>query len=235
MSDHRAPEKLLSDPKRKRMAAGLGVGAILAVAALALIAILATRSKDSPEDTVLAAPQVTTQLGAGSAAGSLESGTVTVQGSPLVKPPESGADTAIGTIAPTLTGEAFDGSALEVKPGSEPMVVVFVAHWCPHCQREVPLLAKWATGGTRNGVSVRAVSTGMSKDLPNYPPSKWLKKENFTIPTIADDEEGTAAQAYGLTGFPYFVALSAEGKVVARSSGELSEAEFDQLIAVAKG
>ena len=38
---------------------------------------------------------------------------------------------------------------------------------------------------------------------------------------IADDVEQTAAQAYGVTGYPFLTFIDADGNVVARTSGEL--------------
>ena len=114
------------------------------------------------------------------------------------------------------------------------MVLAFVAHWCAHCQREVPKLANWARGGTRNGVEIRAIATDTNPDRPNYPPSAWLAKEGFDVPTLADDDAGSGARAYGLTAFPFFVAVDASGRVAARASGELSEAQFDELVEKAK-
>jgi len=58
--------------------------------------------------------------------------------------PESGDDSTLGLIAPTLNGHAFDGSNLSVTPGDgKPYMIVFLAHWCPHCNREVPRLIEW--------------------------------------------------------------------------------------------
>ena len=52
---------------------------------------------------------------------------------------------------------------------------------------------------------------------------------------MADSDDGAAATAYGLTSFPYFVAVDGEGNVVARVSGELSTAQLDQLVTLARG
>ena len=48
-----------------------------------------------------------------------------------------------------------------------------------------------------------------------------------------DDAQGTAAEAYGLSGFPFFAAVDGDGKVVERQSGEISMEQFDALIAAA--
>ena len=201
-----------------RVIAGIVVG--IAVV-LALVAVLLRSGTDgSASDTT--------------AEGSVEIGSVRIEGQTLVPHVEGPSDAGTGARAPQLVGTGFDGQPLSIAPGTEPMVVVFVAHWCPHCQAEVPLLAAWASGGVRNGVAVRAVSTSTTSERPNYPPSAWLAREGFTIPTLADDAKSSAASAYGLTSFPYFVAMDAKGNVVARVSGELTEAQFDDLVAKTK-
>jgi cytochrome c biogenesis protein CcmG, thiol:disulfide interchange protein DsbE len=158
-------------------------------------------------------------------------------GNVLAPLPESAGspDSSLGKAAPRIRGESFSGSEQSFDIGSKATVIVFIAHWCSHCQRELPLLAKWAKLGVRNGVAVRAVATHTDTNRPNYPPSAWLERESFTIPTIADDANGTIANAYGLTAFPYFVAIDARGNVASRATGELSEAQFDELIGKAQG
>ena len=39
---------------------------------------------------------------------------------------------------------------------------------------------------------------------------------------------------YGLSGFPFFVAVDSSGKVVERASGELTTQQFDALLAAAR-
>lgn len=204
---------------RTRSPLVLGVAATVVVALLALVAVVATSSSDKTSTKV---------------SGATEFAAVRVTGTALSPQPSSGDDPSVGASAPRLDGFTFSGGAASIVPGSGPIVVMFVAHWCPHCQREVPLVAKWAEGGTANGVSVRAVSTSVSSGRPNYPPSAWLTRENFTVPTMVDDENTSAATAYGLTSFPYFVAMDSSGKVVSRVSGEITEAEFNDLTAKAK-
>jgi hypothetical protein len=53
------------------------------------------------------------------------------------------------------------------------------------------------------------------------PPSAWLANEHWPTPVLVDDDKGTAAQAWGLPGFPYFVLVGADGKVKLRLSGEV--------------
>lgn len=209
----------------------IGVAVLAIVGLLAITAVIATSSKTGNPT----APGSDQSSARDAASLPIETAAVKVTGTALSTSLENGQDTGIGATAPRLDGQTLDSSAVSIVPGSGPMVVVFVAHWCPHCQREVPLLAKWAVGGTSDDVAVRAVSTSVSSNLPNYPPSDWLSRENFTIPTMVDSEASTAAEAYGLKSFPYFVALDAKGRVVSRILGEITEKQFAQLLKSAKG
>ena len=127
--------------------------------------------------------------------------------------------------APALSGSSFDRSAVSIEPGADdkPMAVVVVSHSCPHCQAEVPRLAELLNGGSSiEGVEVRFVSTRVSEEADNSPPSAWLTFEGIEAPVLADDKDGTAMAAYGVGGFPTTVFIGKDGKVVGRTSGEAS-------------
>ena len=150
-----------------------------------------------------------------------------VTGTPLPDFPSSGTDKAIGMTVPTLAGQSlFDGSDMTIAPTGKPMAVVYLAHWCPHCQAEVPRIVALAKAGKLAGIDVYAVAAAGQKTLPNYPPSSWLEGEDWPFPTMVDSEQSTAAAAYGLTGYPYFLLVDAQGKVVDRAEGELDDADI---------
>ena len=62
---------------------------------------------------------------------------VNVTGNPLPEFPGNGsADPAVGLEAPVLKGRSFDGSKVTVGgTTAKPTLVMFMAHWCPHCQQ----------------------------------------------------------------------------------------------------
>jgi hypothetical protein len=100
----------------------------------------------------------------------------------------------------------------------------------------VPFLVDHLAGSPMpDDVELVTVSTAVDEKAPNYPPQDWLETEGWTAPVLADDEDRSAANAYGLTAFPYFVAVDAGGRVVARTSGELTGEQFDALVAAARG
>ena len=70
---------------------------------------------------------------------------------------------------------------------------------------------------------------GTSPNQPNYPPSAWLADESWPTPVLADSTDSAAAKAFGLPGYPYFVAVDRTGRVVARTSGEITTDQFAAL------
>ncbi|MFP5331092.1 MAG: TlpA family protein disulfide reductase [Acidimicrobiia bacterium] len=171
------------------------------------------------------------------AALSAESGTVkdygrvTVTGTALPRFEPDVTDSAAGMPAPTIQGES-----VSVVPGGTPQIVLFVAHWCPACQQEVPALTSWVEA---NGVPVEVelvtVATSTDPAKGNFPPSIWLEREEFPFPIIYDDEDDTAGMAYGVSAFPFWVVLDSNGNVVQRFSGVLPDQAISSLFTTAAG
>lgn len=157
-------------------------------------------------------------------------GEVTVEGSSLEAFASTDGDSAIGERAPVVSGSDSSGSAASIGEAGEPTIVAFLAHWCPHCQAELPVLVDLMADGELEGIRMVAVLTGTSAERPNYPPLAWLDREGWEGDTLLDDESSTAAQAYGLTSYPFLVFLDADGTVVARTVGEIGG---DAIVALA--
>jgi cytochrome c biogenesis protein CcmG/thiol:disulfide interchange protein DsbE len=155
---------------------------------------------------------------------------ITTKGDNLTTHAADGTDSAVGKQVPTITGTGFDDVKRTISPDSgKAQVILVVAHWCPHCQREVPRIVKWAKEGKLpDSVQVTTIATASSTSRPNYPPAAWLDRENWPFDTIADDEAGTAADALGLDGYPFIVFVKADGTVAKRTSGELPIEDFDK-------
>lgn len=161
---------------------------------------------------------------------------VQTTGNPLAPPNRDGTDLEIGSPAPSLLGFDFDGSKVEVVPGdgSGPLMLVFLAHWCPHCNAEIPVLIEWKESGlVPEGMRVVGVATSSNKRQPNWPPSKWLDNKGWPWETMADTETNVAANLYGVTGFPFIVVVDAEGKVKGRTSGEMGLEALSSFVDVA--
>lgn len=210
----------------------VGVGVLVAVVAIAALAA-GNMGKDTAGGG--SSPSGGTVV----PSGSLAYGPIDVSGEPLPPHPDgaaaTGVDPAIGKTMPGLKGQTFDSNPLTLSADGKAKVIMFLAHWCPHCQKEVPLVQKWLDdNGMPSDVELFAVATGTSDSKPNFPPGAWLRQKSWSVPTIVDDRNTAAAKAFGLSGFPFFVAVGPDGKVVARTSGELPIEQFKALLDAAR-
>jgi thiol-disulfide isomerase/thioredoxin len=193
------------------------IAVVIVVAAVAAIAaVLATRGGGDDD----AAPSASV----------VDFGKVTVSGDVLAQD-EGPDDPAIGAKVPTITGTDYAGNPTTIEPGKDgPMMIVVMAHWCPHCNREIPLLLDWQKSGkVPAGLQVVGVSTAVASDRPNYPPGEWLDGLGWDWPVIADDQQQTAALALGTTGYPFLMFVDANGDLIYRISGEMPIADVQQL------
>lgn len=237
MTSRSRPPRRPSPRARRGSATGRWAVPLLGAAVVVLAAGLALALTGAPSPT----PGSTVPPSA--TAGSQDSAGGSIPGADTVAPPViTGAalprfespigDPAIGLPAPAVDGASFDGRPTAIDPGARPTVVVFLAHWCSHCQAEVPLLQAWiAAGGVPDGVDVLSVVTAIDASRPNHPPDAWLAREGWTVPVIVDPADEVAA-AYGLAAFPFWTFIGADGTVRARAAGEL---DVQQLGAIIEG
>lgn len=168
-------------------------------------------------------------------------GSVTIDGGPLMPyGAVEGDDPAIGCPAPALTGASYEGEPTSFTPGQDgPTLLVFLAHWCPHCNREVPMMLQWdEAGSTPQNLNIIGVSTGISDIKPHFPPGQWIEDVKWPWPVIADTEPpdgldtdlGDAGITYGATSFPFLTLVDADGQVVARHAGELDPDQLTEFV-----
>jgi thiol-disulfide isomerase/thioredoxin len=197
----------------------LGIGAfVIAAAAVAAVALTPSASpRASTGAPSPASPVATSSPASGAALPAYAAG------------PD---DPAVGRPIPEVDGASFDGAPVTIKSDGKPKLIVFLAHWCPHCQREVPVVQAWIDAkGMPAGVVLISVVTAIDPNRPNYPPDAWLTRERWQVPVIVD-ADNQIANVYGLTAFPYWVAVGADGTVAQRLTGELTPEQLDALVAL---
>jgi cytochrome c biogenesis protein CcmG/thiol:disulfide interchange protein DsbE len=195
----------------------LGIGAlVIAAAALAAVALTPTaRPAPSPGASSSSTAAATSSPAVGAALPAYAAG------------PD---DPAVGRPIPEVDGATFDGTPLTIKADGKPKLIVFLAHWCPHCQREVPVVQAWIdANGMPAGVELISVVTAIDPNRPNYPPDAWLARERWQVPVIVD-ADNQIATVYGLTAFPYWVAVGVDGTVAQRLTGELTPEQIEALV-----
>ena len=211
--DRRRPQR---QPSR---ALPLVLGAVAIVVAAA-VALLLTQGGDTS-----ARPSPAT--------GSAGASGATVTGAALPVYQEAVQDPAVGQPIPEVSGTSFDGSPISIERDGTPKLLLFLAHWCPHCRDEVPKIQSWVdANGLPDGVDFVTVATSIDPNSPNYPPDAWLQGEGWTPPVIVDGDDRIAT-AFGLSAFPYWVAVNGDGTVAQRWTGSVDvnrlQALFDGL------
>jgi thiol-disulfide isomerase/thioredoxin len=197
-------------PPSKRFPIALIAGAILAAGLVAVIVVT---------------------MGSGGS-DAVEVGAPTVTGDALSPFDTVDNDTSLGLAIPEVAGADFAGTPVSLTRDGRAKVLMFFAHWCGVCRQEVPLIMDWLPGATLpEGVDLISVSTGVASNQVNYPPSEWFASEGWTVPLIMDDAASTVGRAFGLTAYPYFVFVNAEGQVVLRLTGGLPIATIESIIA----
>ncbi len=236
-------EKLITVERNRNPKVVLGFFSIIILIAAIVLGVTLSDSNDSSTNTVInetlpgqsqivpdAQDLIEKKTDKNKVQSPLELGKITILGDPIPVDPE------IGYLAPSFKAQLNTGSELvTIDPADGTVRLIgFFAHWCPHCQREVPRVSKWLEeNGVPTEIEILAVSTAVREGTPNYPPSEWFTKERWPTDILVDNQDNDLASAYGLAGFPYWVLVDATGRVVHRSSGELTEEQFGYLVELA--
>ena len=141
-------------------------------------------------------------------------------------------DPALGCLAPIIDGQNFEGMPVRIGGPTElPTMVIAGAHWCPHCNEEIPQVSAWlAQGGQGESIKPVLVSTGVAKGQPHYPPVLWVHAVSWTGAVMADSSSDQAGVALGVAAYPTFILLDANGKVFQRFSGQVRLSELEDRI-----
>lgn len=139
-------------------------------------------------------------------------------------------DPAIGQIAPTLTGYDFEGNQVTIGPDGRPKAIYFLAHWCPHCQVEMPTIQSLIDAGRQPAnLDIYGVSSAVAPERGNYPPQDWFEAERWSSPVMLDNDDSSALINYGAGGFPFVVFLDGDHRVLTRAAGEMPAELMQQV------
>lgn len=112
--------------------------------------------------------------------------------------------------------------------GSQPMLVVFVEQWCPHCREEQPKLQELSTRwlGRLDVVAI----TQLTRTATEQNTREWIAQDHVTYAFGVED--GAMSTAYGVTGIPA-AAVIRGGKVIWRGHpNKLDDPTIDKILAL---
>jgi len=105
-----------------------------------------------------------------------------------------------------------------------PVVLNFWASWCVPCRREMPRLAAAA-----RRFAGRVAFVGIDYEDQRDDALQFLRQTPVGYPS-GFDHSGAVAQRYGLFGVPTTVFVGANGAIVGRYLGEMSQSTLDGLL-----
>ncbi|MEY3783533.1 MAG: hypothetical protein RIS97_1712 [Pseudomonadota bacterium] len=119
-----------------------------------------------------------------------------------------------------------DGGKLAMQSlKGKPLLINFWATWCPPCVEELPLLERFYNQNKAKSMQI----VGLAADKPEAVRT-FLKKLPLTFPIGITDLSGIAlSKSWGnlAGGLPFSVMLAADGRVMQRKMGKLSEDDLN--------
>jgi thiol-disulfide isomerase/thioredoxin len=202
--------------RRRRLALGLGAGTILVVVAIIVAALLSQSSGHST-------PGLTNPNALNPAKNLLR-----------VKSKAPDFDLA------TVDGQHYRLSALR----GHPVLLEFFAVWCPHCQREAPILNRidqaFASQGLRSLLILAnpygrnyEVSGGTDQRLANRGDIAWFQQTFKVAHPILIDSTFATVNRYGVTGYPTIYVLDRHRVIRSATSGEVPYQQLAAAVAAA--
>ena len=140
-------------------------------------------------------------------------------------------ESAGNIIIPDIEGISISGEPFKIQNDGRKKIILFLAHWCPHCQVEVEVFKSWIkTRGVPNDFDIYGIATANNPSQENYPPEIWLKEGEWKFPTIIDTDSDNIAKIFGVTSFPYWVLVDSDNKILTRLTGTFKEEEIDVIV-----
>ena len=127
--------------------------------------------------------------------------------------------------APALHGGTFDWTSVRGKP----TVLAVWAPWCPHCQKELPILSEAVA--RHSGVQMVSVATSIDQ-APGPSVDGYMSDHHLTFPVGIDDASNTLGRGLGVSGFPTVYYVASDGTVMKTTVGEVAPSELDQILSM---
>jgi thiol-disulfide isomerase/thioredoxin len=130
----------------------------------------------------------------------------------------------VGEKAPGFTAETVGGGSVSVGDGEAgATMLVFFATWCPHCQREAPVMNELESQYD----DLQLVMVGI--DTQDNPDKVRQFAEEYDIESPAVYEPLLGSE-YGVSGYPTVYVLDENNKVVGAHSGEAPREVYEAWI-----
>ena len=136
-----------------------------------------------------------------------------------------------GTQAPKFTADTVDGGSVSVGGGNaDATMLVFFASWCPHCQKEAPIISDLQ----KKYDNLKIVMVGIDSAQGDNPEKVRQFVKNYDIQGPAVYKPSLGAE-YQVSGYPTVYVLDGSGKIVGATAGEAPKEAYEEWIQKALG
>jgi len=141
---------------------------------------------------------------------------------------ESGAQTAVGLLAPEIEGMNLDDHAMKLSDFRGRVVVLnFWGSWCPPCMAQIP--EKRALAQKMKGKPFALVGVNSDTDLEKL--ERVLRRERIDWPSFREEGTRAISRPWGVGGWPTTFILDGRGVIRYRNlHGDELVAAVDRLI-----
>ncbi len=131
----------------------------------------------------------------------------------------------VGSTAPDFSTNTLDGKKMSLadKGGKKATMLVFFATWCPHCQKEAPVISDFQS----QYKDLRIMMIGIDGQDNASKVRDFVNKYGIDSPATYDPPLGTT---YQVSGYPTVYVLDGDNKVVAANAGEAPRDVFEGWI-----
>jgi len=136
----------------------------------------------------------------------------------------------IGSQAPNFNATTVDGSDVSLGDtgGKDATMLVFFATWCPHCNKEAPIISELADSHQ----DLRVIMVGIDgQDNPDKVQA-FVEKYGIEAPAVYDPSLGSP---YKVWGYPTVYVLDKDQTVVAANAGETPQDVLEGWVEEAQG
>lgn len=152
------------------------------------------------------------------------------------KPPASNipVGTETGQMSPDFSLSDVSGQPVTLSElRGQPVVVIFWASWCTHCEKEMPLMQDMYEKYGDQGLQVVGVNVpGLGGDTIEKAKA-FVAQKGLSFPVVFD-QAGQTYGAYGVNGVPNLFFIDKDGVMVAAYPGAMDaerlEAQIKQLV-----
>jgi len=130
----------------------------------------------------------------------------------------------VGQKAPSFTAETVGGGNVSVGGGeARATMLVFFATWCPHCQKEAPVISELESQYD----GLRVVMVGIDGEDDPAKVREFVERYRIESPAVYEPNLGPK---YGVSGYPTVYVLDGENRVVGAHSGEAPREVYEGWI-----